>query len=472
MAFNVSALGFGDNVVDRYEHIHTMYPGGNAVNFAVYAKKCGAARSAYMGIFGNDAAAEHVIASLEDEGIELDKCEQMIGENGAARVTVVDGDRVFLGSNEGGIRGDARYVLDRFDLSYMKQFDVVHSGNYCFTERELPKLKAAGITVSFDFSDDSTDEYYEQIAPYVDFAFFSAADAASEDEIRERVARKKRVLVTTLTKRMAEDLTDHLLDAGIKVNYMHSDTATMDRVEILRTLREGKIDVLVGINLLREGLDLPEVSLVAILDADKEGFLRNRRSLIQTIGRAARNADGEVIMYADVVTDSMKEAIEETQRRREIQMAYNEEHGIVPKTVRKAINDISSFIAEAEKTVGSKGRSKGDSLGHGAFYTPDENGEGAAPETVSSEQTLAEQLEELPHDELVRIVETMEEDMRNASAAMDFEEAARLRDAVVQIRAMLEGASEDETIERLRSQARKGSTFASGRKRQGARFKK
>lgn len=188
MAFNVNALGFGDNVVDRYEHIHTMYPGGNAVNFAVYAKKCGAARSAYMGIFGNDAAAEHVIASLEDEGIELDKCEQMIGENGAARVTVVDGDRVFLGSNEGGIRGDARYVLDRFDLSYMEQFDVVHSGNYCFTERELPKLKAAGVTVSFDFSDDSTDEYYEQIAPYVDFAFFSAADAASEDEIRERLA--------------------------------------------------------------------------------------------------------------------------------------------------------------------------------------------------------------------------------------------------------------------------------------------
>ena len=143
MAFNVSALGFGDNVVDRYEHIHTMYPGGNAVNFAVYAKKCGAARSAYMGIFGNDAAAEHVIASLEDEDVELAKCKQLIGENGAARVTVVDGDRVFLGSNDGGIRGDARYVLDRFDLAYMKQFDVVHSGNYCFTERELPKLKAA-----------------------------------------------------------------------------------------------------------------------------------------------------------------------------------------------------------------------------------------------------------------------------------------------------------------------------------------
>ncbi len=144
MAFNVNALGFGDNVVDRYEHIHTMYPGGNAVNFAVYAKKCGAARSAYMGIFGNDAAAEHVIASLEDEGIELDKCEQMIGENGAARVTVVDGDRVFLGSNEGGIRGDARYVLDRFDLSYMKQFDVVHSGKLLLYRARAAQVEGCG----------------------------------------------------------------------------------------------------------------------------------------------------------------------------------------------------------------------------------------------------------------------------------------------------------------------------------------
>ena len=188
MAFNVNALGFGDNVVDRYEHIKTMYPGGNAVNFAVYAKKCGAARSAYMGIFGNDEAATHVMESLADEGIETVKCEQMIGPNGAARVTVIDGDRVFLGSNEGGIRGDARYVLDRFDLEYIRQFDVVHTGNYCFTERELPKIRETGVPISFDFSDDSTDEYYEQVAPLVDFAFFSAADAASEDEIRNRLA--------------------------------------------------------------------------------------------------------------------------------------------------------------------------------------------------------------------------------------------------------------------------------------------
>lgn len=292
------------------------------------------------------------------------------------------------------------------------------------------------------------------------------------DEINTRVAKHERVLVTTLTKRMAEDLTDHLLDAGIRVNYMHSDTATMDRVEILRSLRQGKIDVLVGINLLREGLDLPEVSLVAILDADKEGFLRNRRSLIQTIGRAARNAEGEVIMYADTVTDSMREAIDETNRRRAIQMQFNEEHGIKPKTVRKAISDISSFIAEAEETVGKKDRSRGDTLGHGAFFSPvaddDAGDEGAA----SMGERLAEELSELPQEELARVIATMEDDMRAASEAMDFEEAARLRDAVVSLKAMAEGTSEDEVIEALRKSARKGSVFASGRKRQGARFKK
>lgn len=292
------------------------------------------------------------------------------------------------------------------------------------------------------------------------------------DEIRERVARHERVLVTTLTKRMAEDLTDHLLDAGIRVNYMHSDTATMDRVEILRSLRQGKIDVLVGINLLREGLDLPEVSLVAILDADKEGFLRNRRSLIQTIGRAARNAEGEVIMYADTVTDSMREAIDETSRRRAIQMRFNDEHGIRPQTVRKAISDISSFIAEAEENVGKKDRSRGDSLGHGAFFSPVESTASGADGGPTTGERLANELSELPHDELMRVIATMEEDMRAASEAMDFEEAARLRDAVVSLKAMVEGTSEDEVIEALRKSARKGPAFASGRKRQGARFKK
>lgn len=292
------------------------------------------------------------------------------------------------------------------------------------------------------------------------------------DEIRERCAKKERVLVTTLTKRMAEDLTDHLLDEGIKVNYMHSDTATMDRVEILRDLRQGKIDVLVGINLLREGLDLPEVSLVAILDADKEGFLRNRRSLIQTIGRAARNADGQVIMYADTITDSMREAIDETERRRAIQMRFNEEHGIKPKTVHKALNDISSFIAEANETVGSKDRSRGDSLGHGAFFTPvSSDSAERAHEAGPDDSSLAQELADLPHDELVRLVQTMEEDMRSASEAMDFEQAARLRDTVVELKAMLEGTSEDEVIERLRAQARKGSVFAAGRKRQGYKGK-
>ena len=291
------------------------------------------------------------------------------------------------------------------------------------------------------------------------------------DEIRTRVARHERVLVTTLTKRMAEDLTDHLLDAGIKVNYMHSDTATLDRVDILRDLRQGKIDVLVGINLLREGLDLPEVSLVAILDADKEGFLRNRRSLIQTIGRAARNADGHVIMYADTVTESMREAIDETRRRRAIQTRFNEEHGIEPRTVRKAVNDISSFIAEATETVGKKDRSKGDSLGHGAFFTPaGAEGEAAAgaPDVRESDgQRLAEELRELPADELARVIMQMEDDMRAASAAMDFEEAARLRDAVVHLRALAEGTTEDQVIAALKKDARKGSQFASGRKRKG-----
>lgn len=186
--YPISVLGFGDNVVDKYEHIKTMYPGGNAVNFAVFAKKLGVERSAYMGIFGSDAEAEHVIASLEEEGVELARCRQVLGVNGAARVTVDEtGDRIFLGSNEGGIRGDMRYVIDRFAAEYVRGFDVVHSGNYCFTERELPKIKATGTPISFDFSDDSTDEYFEQIAPFVTYAFMSMGDAPL-DEIKAKLA--------------------------------------------------------------------------------------------------------------------------------------------------------------------------------------------------------------------------------------------------------------------------------------------
>ena len=247
------------------------------------------------------------------------------------------------------------------------------------------------------------------------------------DESKERAARDERVLITTLTKKMAEDLTDHLLDQGVKARYMHSDIATLERVEILRDLRRGEFDVLVGINLLREGLDLPEVSLVAILDADKEGFLRNHRSLIQTIGRAARNVSGQVIMYADKMTDSMALAIDETKRRRAIQMKYNEEHGIEPQTIRKAINDIMSYVT--------------DEMG------------GTTAEQVNKE------LAELSREEVLRIIQSMEDDMASASQSMDFEKAARLRDQVVKLRVQVEGGSEDDVLKDLKKNARKGSAY-------------
>lgn len=279
-------------------------------------------------------------------------------------------------------------------------------------------------------------------------------------EVKERVAKKERVLVTTLTKRMAEDLTDHLLDEGIKVNYMHSDTATLDRVAIIKELRQGKIDVLVGINLLREGLDIPEVSLVAILDADKEGFLRNRRSLIQTMGRAARNAQGSVIMYADRITDSMRIAIDETRRRRELQESFNARHGIVPQTIHKSIADISQFIDEAAENVDKRQRKDG------IFYTA--SGEGAetqgAPGEVDSIEAMVEEFSEFPRSEVETMLAHLESDMAQASTDMDYERAAQLRDQIVRIRSQLEGTTSDDVIKRLKAGARRGSAHATRRR--------
>lgn len=279
-------------------------------------------------------------------------------------------------------------------------------------------------------------------------------------EVKERVAKKERVLVTTLTKRMAEDLTDHLLDEGIKVNYMHSDTATLDRVAIIKELRQGKIDVLVGINLLREGLDIPEVSLVAILDADKEGFLRNRRSLIQTMGRAARNAQGSVIMYADRITDSMRIAIDETRRRRKLQESFNAKHGIVPQTIHKSIVDISQFIDEAAENVDKRQRKDG------IFYTA--SGEGAetqgAPGEIDSIEAMVEEFSELPRSEVETMLAHLEADMAQASTNMDYERAAQLRDQIVRIRSQLEGTTSDDVIKRLKAGARRGSAHATRRR--------
>jgi excinuclease ABC subunit B len=229
-------------------------------------------------------------------------------------------------------------------------------------------------------------------------------------EIREREARGERVLVTTLTKRMAEDLTDYLQQIGIRVRYMHADIDTIERVEILRDLRLGRFDVLVGINLLREGLDLPEVSLVAILDADKEGFLRNERSLIQTVGRAARNVGGRALMYADRITGSMQRAIDETNRRREVQRRYNEEHGIVPRTITKSIEELMLSTRVADARLEPRPRSD---------------------RVAESRPTYAE---EVNLEEWVKI---LEQEMREAAAALDFERAAVVRDQLLEVKAKL-----------------------------------
>ena len=226
--------------------------------------------------------------------------------------------------------------------------------------------------------------------------------------IKDRVEKDERVLVTTLTKKMAEDLTEYLLELGIRVRYLHSEVDTIQRIEILRDLRLGEFDVLVGINLLREGLDLPEVSLVAILDADKEGFLRSETSLIQMIGRAARNVAGEVVMYADQMTDSMRRAISETMRRRGLQQRYNEEHGINPQSVRKEITDILSMIRPAEERA----------------PVPEKLSE------LSDRRRATDDLSDLPEDELERLIRNLEQEMRDAAVDLRFEYAARLRDEV------------------------------------------
>ncbi|MSQ11700.1 MAG: excinuclease ABC subunit UvrB [Dehalococcoidia bacterium] len=234
------------------------------------------------------------------------------------------------------------------------------------------------------------------------------------EQVKARVARGERVLVTTLTKRMAEELADYLLEMNVKVHHLHSDIETLERTQILRDLRLGVYDVVVGINLLREGLDLPEVSLVAILDADKEGYLRSRSSLIQTTGRTARHENGHVIMYADTMTDSMKAAIGETYRRRSIQEAYNKQHGIVPQSIRKEIRDITDRVRQLAET-----------------QTPYRTGREAAPAARS-----------LPKDELLRLTKELEKQMKDAAALLEFEKAAMLRDRVIDLRrAMLEDQS-------------------------------
>jgi excinuclease ABC subunit B len=238
------------------------------------------------------------------------------------------------------------------------------------------------------------------------------------ESVNQRVTKGDRVLVTTLTKKMAEDLTDYLLEQGLRVRYLHSNVDTIQRIEIIRALRLGEFDVLVGINLLREGLDLPEVSLVAILDADKEGFLRSETSLIQTIGRAARNVDGQVVMYADTVTDSMKRAIGETQRRRGLQLAYNAEHGINPQTIRKAVGDILSLL-RPDDTAPVPGRDR---------------------RRQRERDKVQRDLKSLPQQELGRLIQTLEEEMHEAAGDLRFEYAARLRDEIADLRRELRDA--------------------------------
>ena len=267
------------------------------------------------------------------------------------------------------------------------------------------------------------------------------------EQIQERTERDERVLVTTLTKRMAEDLTEYLVQHGVRVQYLHSDVDTLKRVELLRELRLGTFDVLVGINLLREGLDLPEVSLVAILDADKEGFLRSTTSLIQTIGRAARNVSGQVHMYADTVTDSMRTAIDETNRRREIQQAYNRKHGIDPQPLRKKIADITDVLAREEEDTHEllqlrKSGKKGSRIVEAGAKTGSSTSSKIVASTPESDALLAKAQDRVradglaaePAEDLLELIEQLSEQMRLAAENLQFELAARLRDELTDLK--------------------------------------
>lgn len=260
-------------------------------------------------------------------------------------------------------------------------------------------------------------------------------------EIKARVAKDERVLVTTLTKKMAEDITDYFLELGIKVEYLHSDVDTLRRVELLRMLREGKIDVIVGINLLREGLDLPEVSLVAILDADKEGFLRSYRSLIQTIGRAARNVSGTVLMYADRITDAMHKAIEETNRRRAKQIAYNKAHGIDPKPLRKKISDVNDMLAKEDvdtQTLLEGGYRNVGKVGNAHYGVPNSKHD----KIHADDDKRVANVTKLPQEEVLSLIKQLSEQMHAAAEQLQFELAARLRDEIQDLKKELRQMNE------------------------------